>query len=306
VAVLPLSFPRRLQLLKLLRGHGLREVERGRGDEVAAALSRIAGFFNMGVSEPHSSASLPSSGAIAPAEPPPVIDDSDDPWALPRFREPKLFLPEGQRTFLRAIAVKPRVLFCAWDVHVDLKDALRARGAELWVYGLGFVGNAPDDDAILATDPLVQAPIDAGAAGWYLDVPAERLAVVVVLASRGERVAQSNVTILPPGKSAPPGPLWVASLPPSIDRKRLRGGRLLRGELPAGATLETRGDSVGIALDADGTGAALPSSGGRPAWPPLPSSSSLPSSGQALSFTPHATSHATSEPAPIGPTKKAP
>ena len=225
------TLPRRIQLVKLLRANGLRDVERMRDEELKAALGRL----RLVVPDPSGSTTRgnPSSGAFLarPADPPPIVDDSDDPHALPRFREPKLFLPESERTFLRAIAVKPRLLFCTWDVNRQEREALGGP-VELQLFWRDFLGDAPNPDDVLQQGPSARVDVDVSSAGWYLNVPGERLAVVAALSVvNGRRIVASNVTITPPARPAPPGPLWMATLPPAMDRRRLGGRALMKGEV---------------------------------------------------------------------------
>ena len=146
-----LPFPRRLQLVKLLRAHGLRDVERLREDELKDALARLSILM------------------------PDVDDDSDDPHALPRFREPRPFLPNGERTFVRVIAVKPRRLFVTWDLRWDLPDG----ATRLEVMWRDVLGASPSATELLEQQPSLSIPVDRLAPGWYVDIPADRLAVAV-------------------------------------------------------------------------------------------------------------------------------
>lgn len=255
-----MTLPRRIQLLKLLRANGVRGVERMREDDLKDALQRL----RLVVPAPSSAERpAPSSHAFLAraAEPPPPFDDGDDPHALPRFREPKLLLPEGERTFLRLIAVKPRLLFCTWDVA----RAERARGghARLELCWRDFLGEPPSARDLLGQQPALVVDVDLAAGGWYLTVPGERLAIAAALVVDGTRLAASNVTLTPPARPAPPGPLWLATLPPSIDRRRLRQGRLLRGEVPEAALArlgesDARGVEIDDELPASATAMRLP------------------------------------------------
>jgi hypothetical protein len=284
------TLPRRIQLVKLLRANGLRDVERMREDELREALARL----RVVVPDPKAAErGAPSSGAFLarPADPPPFVDDSDDPWALPRFREPKLFLPDGERTFLRAIAVKPRLLFCTWDVRSQDRAHLEGP-VELQLSWRDFLGDAPGAGEVLRQEPFTRIPIELSSAGWYVTIPGDRIAVtaslVVVGQEKSRRLAESNVTLAPPARPAPPGPYWLATLPPSLDRRRLKDRSLMKGEVGdlrrVGET-DARGldDLDDEALPASATAMRVPwlqtmpssaSSGSSP-----PSSGSLPSSG---------------------------
>ena len=273
-----MTLPRRIQLVKLLRANGLRDVERMRDEELRAALGRL----HLVIPEPPPRKSAPSSGAFLarPAEPPPVVDDSDDPHALPRFKEPKLFLPDGERTFLRAIAVKPRLLFCTWDVARSEREKLEGP-VELQLFWRDFLGDAPFADDLLQQQPSARVDVDVAAPGWYLNVPGDRLAVAaaLVVTTSGRRLVCSNVSIAPPARPGPPGPLWMATLPPSLDRRKLLERKLLRGSV-TGVDFKRVGetDARGLALGYDEDD-ALPSSQTRMRLPwmnaPSPSSSSL-------------------------------
>ena len=240
-----MTLPRRIQLLKLLRANGLRGVERMREDELKDALQKLRVVLPAPAPAEHAS---PSSHAFLAraAEPAPPIHDGDDPHALPRFREPKLLLPEGERSFLRLISVKPRLLFCTWDL--SSADRARAGEARLELCWRDFLGERPSASDLLQQQPALRLPVDLAAGGWYLSVPGERLAVAAALYVGDERVAHSNLSLAPPARPAPPGPLWVATLPPSLDRRALRQGKLLRGEVPA-AALTRMGESDARSLE---------------------------------------------------------
>jgi hypothetical protein len=274
-----MTLPRRIQLVKLLRQNGLRDVERMREDELKEALKKL----RVVVPDPATSTGQhPSSGAFIarPAELPPPIDDEDDAWALPRFREPRLLLPDEERTFLRAIAVKPRLLFVTWDVRRDQRHDLEGP-VELHLFWRDFLGDAPSSDDLLAQPPALRLAVELSSNGWYVNVPGERLAVAaaLVVATSGRRIAQSNTTLTPPARPAPPGPWWVATLPPSLDRRRLRNRALFKGELLE-ADLRRIGESDARGLDlledesppASGSKARLP-------WMHVPAPSSATSSG---------------------------
>ena len=267
-----MTLPRRIQLVKLLRANGLRDVERMREEELREALGRLRLVIPDPASVPATHA--PSSGAFLarPADPPPVLDDSDDPYALPRFKEPRLFLPDGERTFLRAIAVKPRLLFCTWDMRRDERAHLEGP-VELHVYWRDFLGDAPGADDLLTQQPGLRVAVDVSSAGWYLNVPGERLAVAaaLIVTTSGRRIVGSNVALAPPARPAPPGPLWLATLPPSLDRRRLLNRRLLKGEegdLRRVGEADARFIDLDDDLPASQTAVRLP-------WLQAPSSSAL-------------------------------
>src|SRR5205823_8975335 len=97
---------------------------------------------------------------------------------------------------------------------------------ELTLHWHDFLGDPPSADELLRQAPSARVDIDLGAAGWYLNVPGDRLAVVASLriaaaGSTGRVLVASNVTLTPPARPAPPGPLWMATLPPSLDRRKL-------------------------------------------------------------------------------------
>lgn len=287
-----LPFPRRLQLVKLLRAHGLRDVERLREDELKDALSRLNILF-----PETGSAFAPATGPIpsstmggARAQPAPIADDSDDPHCLPRFREPRMFLPDNERTFFRVVAVKPRQLFFTWDLHKDLP---RDRPAWIQIFVRDVLGEAPDVADVARQHPSFVVDVDVNAPGWYVDVPGDRLAVAATLVVDGIRVATSNLALTPPSRPAPPGPFWEATLQTSTSRKSLRKGGLLKGKLPTGASLVVKGEAARVEDVAEeefdevvaGSGAWMRA---RPATGPSVSSSSMPSSSHSSSLSPAA------------------
>jgi hypothetical protein len=254
-----LPFPRRLQLVKLLRAHGLRDVERLREDELKEALARLsilmpdltseAPFVQPAPSSALSSSTLSSSALSSSAlsSSAPFTSGSqatdDDDAGLPRFREPRVFLPNNERTFVRAIAVKPRVVFATWDTSADVPDG----PARLEVYAAPYLGTQPSSSTLLSSPMLASIDIDRSSSGWYLEVPAERVAVVLRLVVDADDgpvvVASSNVALMPPSRPAPRGPLWMATLAPDVDRRTLRGEGLLRPRLPEGAAVVTQGEA---------------------------------------------------------------
>ena len=254
-----LPFPRRLQLVKLLRAHGLRDVERLREDELKDALARLSILMPDLTSEAPFVTQAPSSqSGPASLTAPAVDDDSDDPHALPRFREPRPFLPNGERTFVRVIAVKPRRLFVTWDLRWDLPDG----ATRLEVMWRDVLGASPSATELLEQQPSLSIPVDRLAPGWYVDIPADRLAVavrfVIDAADGPVTIATSNVALTPPARPAPPGPLWLATLQPDVDRRTLRGAGLLQPELPVGASLDTRGEALPDAVLAPATVSSVP------------------------------------------------
>jgi hypothetical protein len=216
------TLPRRLQLMKLLGSRGLRVSERMREEEVRQALAKLK-------MKPTAVQEMPSSPSLARrSDSAPAVIDEDDPHALPRFREPRLLLPDHERTFLRAIAQKPRVCFFTWDVA----RARRRGSARLQVRWAEFLGDPQDSAALLKLAPSLTVDVDVGAGGWYVPVPGERLAIIGRLMDADGVICTSNVTLTPPARPAPPGPLWLATLPPALSRRALRGRALLAGAVP--------------------------------------------------------------------------
>lgn len=273
-----LTLPRRIQLVKLLRANGLRDVERMREDELKEALLRL----RLVIPDPlkASATSGTSSGALLarPADPPPVLDDSDDPYASPRFREPKLFLPDNERTFLRAIAVKPRLLFCTWDMQRDARAALDGP-VQLHLFWRDFLGDPPTAQELLRQEPAARVDVELSSPGWYMNVPGERLglaaALVVVGAAGVRRLAESNLCLTPPARPAPPGPFWLATLPPSLDRRRLAERKVFGAD---GTDLKRVGETDARGIDVDVEDLPSSSERARAPWSSLLSSEEAPSS----------------------------
>jgi hypothetical protein len=243
-----MTLPRRIQLVKLLRANGLRDVERLRADELREVLHRLRAPLA-------SAAPVPSSAAFVarPMEAvPPIVDESDDPCAAPRFREPKLFLPDHERTFLRAIPVKARLLFCTWDVRADVRSSLQGQ-AQLHLFWREFLGEPPEAHELLTQELAALVDVELSSPGWYVTVPGERLAlaaalVVVVPGQGAKRIIESNLCITPPARPAPAGPLWLATLPPSLDRRRLAARTVFGLEE---SKLRRVGEAVALALDVE-------------------------------------------------------
>lgn len=287
-----LPFPRRLQLVKLLRAHGLRDVERLREDELKDALARLNILFP----DDARSAFAPTTGTLPSstmgggrASPAPISDD-DDPHALPRFREPRVFLPDHERTFLRVVAVKPRHFFFTWELHKDLR---RDRPAWLQIFVADFLGDAPDAASLAGQSPSFVVDVDANAPGWYVTIPVDRAAVAAALVVDGIRVATSNMAIAPPSRPAPPGPLWEATLSTSTSRRALRHAGLLKDKLPFGASLVVKGEAARVDDGADdldlefetGAGASGSWMRSKASQAPGPSSSAMPSSSHSAALS---------------------
>jgi hypothetical protein len=281
--------------VKLLRAHGLRDVERMREDELKDALSRLSLLL------PDLQRTLPAMSAPPPASMPvsrrsddaaPATIDDENAWCLPRFREPRIFVPEGDRTFLRLVAVKPRLLFFTWDIAADVAR----EAARLEIVVRETLGEPPAEADLLAQPASFVVDIDLRAPGWYVDVAPERFAVVARLFVGDRLAASSNLALTPPARPAPPGPLWMATIKPGVDRRALRGGGVLRGKLPDGAGLEVAGEVLpeptsfepslplpSSAERARGPDESPPSSGAMPARSRLPRIESGPSSSSLLS-----------------------
>jgi hypothetical protein len=230
----PFTLPRRLRLVRLLHAKGFRDAERLREDELEAALKRLDTLSST-ASLARGKSGPSSSEKMARTEDVNTIDWRalyDDPDALPRFREPKIFLPEGDRTFLRLVAVDAERVFATWDLDAAAR-ALVSHGAKLELHVL-------DDDR-----PATVHDVDTRVGGWYIDAPGERLAVLARLVTPdGTVVVESNPAIVPANRPAPPGPLVFATLPPFVDRRMLAHGPLLDGtELPKGIVRTERGVS---------------------------------------------------------------
>ncbi len=280
-----LPFPRRLQLVKLLRAHGLRDVERLREDELREALARLS--ILLPDLQPHASVFAPPPSSTMggrAAGPAPVSDNDDDAHCLPRFKEPRVFLPDRERTFLRVLAVKPRVLFFTWELHKALP---RDRPTQIEIFVRDTLAEPPQANDLAGQHPSFVVDVDAAAPGWYVTLSGERIAVAAALVIDGRRVCISNLALTPPSRPAPPGPLWEATLPPGVSRRALRKGGLLRGSLPAGAVLVVRGEAVRVEVPGGAAGvdaADVAPSSGLLMRGPLPSSSSFAASSERAAF----------------------
>jgi hypothetical protein len=268
--------PERIRLIKLLRAHGLRAVERLREDELKDALKKLG--LAVPPEEPQSSQPPPREGPwsatvargmedLGEEPPPPAPGDGRD----VRYDEPPLDLPDGRRTFVRLVAVSPERLFATWEL--DENDS-RAPGAD----HLEIVA-ADDKDG----PALMSTRVDRASHSWYTAAPDERIALAARLRIGGRVVARSNTTWVPPSRPAPPGPLVFATVPVSVDRRDLRGGKLtsarLGDALPAGVSLDDTGEHTSAGAhtqpaDAPASGDLAPT--GAPSSWSLPSSHSLP------------------------------
>lgn len=298
-----LPFPRRLQLVKLLRAHGVKDVERLREDELREALTSLGiSLPDLVDDAPFAPPSSTTSGAIPQEMSTAAIEqaveqaidlDADDPHALPQFREPRVSLPEHDHTFVRAIAVAPGELYCTWQLHTDVVPG----PVRLRVHTAEYLGTAPPVEELLQR-PGVDAEVDRDAPGWYLRQPAERLAFLVELVVKSDAgdvvVATSNPTLAPPARPAPAGPLWMATLTSDVDRRALRHNGLLNPSLPQGVHVEhlgtvdedgittVAGERVPLGISASALSRVSSASGasaaGSSLLSSLPSSSSMPSS----------------------------
>lgn len=245
--------PERLRMVKLLRTHGLRHAERMRETELKSALNELGLHLDDNADteqvalNPASSQALQGDALNAAAPPveedPAALEDRyDDAYALPFYREPKVSIPEGQRTFLRLIAVDWGLLFATWDLAPEMWQA-DIDGAELRILPVE-TENALDESAV-----LMRASVDLRARSWYLPVESmDRYALKAVLVTfkhgKAELLSHSNETSVPPTTLAPEGPLWFASISPDVPRESLQGGALVRAlagenvELPAGAEVD--------------------------------------------------------------------
>jgi hypothetical protein len=302
-----LPFPRRLQLVKLLRAHGVKDVERLREDELREALTALGiSLPDLVDDAPFAPPSSTTSGAIPQELTTAAIEqaidvDADDPHALPQFREPRVSLPEHDHTFVRAIAVAPGELYCTWQLHTDVVPG----PVRLRVHTAEYLGTAPPVEEMLQR-PGVDAEVDRDAPGWYLRQPPERLAFLVELVVKSDAgdvvVATSNPTLAPPSRPAPAGPLWMATLTSDVDRRALRNSGLLQPSLPAGAHVEhlgtvddsgittVAGERVPLGIAASAlqrvSSASGASASGSSLLSTLPSSSSFPSSSLQTSSLP--------------------
>lgn len=290
----------RIRLIRILRTHGLRAVERLRADELRAALEKLGLTLNADEERPAANAAAPapasatssvSSSEMAhareestrepPSEDAPTEEAPMD-TMVPRFREPDAFLPVGERTFVRLIAVDWNHLYATWDVDASTRSRLGGDDARLFVRVADASSNEPG--AVLFDES-----IRVSAKGWYLRAPEPRLRVVAALCTPGgEVLAVSNACVVPPNHPAPPGPLRFATVPISVDRRRLRGGQLFCAlideatELPEDVVVEEAGRVVRARVPRAEEESA-PSSGAKQrvlsqGGPTLPVADSAPSS----------------------------
>jgi hypothetical protein len=249
------SIPERIRLVKLLRAHGLRDVERLRQDELKEALHRLGLSADP---KPVPPAELPpregpwSATQARRAEQVPV-DVGPPPQAESdgrdvRYDEPDVRVPHGRRTFVRLIAVEPGRLFATWDLSPDDRGAPGDARLEI---------RSVDGDAALRS-----IVVDRDAHRWYLDSPAEREGLYARLWIGDREVARGNACWPPPSQPAPPGRLVLATVPVDVDRRALRGGKLLASAalgqaLPAGVTVDATGQiASAVAAPGDGPSSA--------------------------------------------------
>lgn len=267
---LPHLLPRRVRLVKLLRAHGLRDAERLREDELLGALSRlkivlpstapIAFAAPLPTSSGHSPNAAPSASAAADTEAD-LESLYDDPHALERFLEPKIFIPAGERTFLRLIAVDPFTLFATWDLDEHARSLVEGRV---------FIDLVRLDD----DENTQRVFIDLLPGGWYIGAPRSGCTVVARLgceSAQGDKViVESNAAIVLPNQPQEGGEVIFATIPPKTNRAALAGGKLLeeKAALPDGVTIEATGESATLPVSerqrvVDGAAADAPGSGER-------------------------------------------
>lgn len=240
---LPHLLPRRVRLVKLLRAHGLRDAERLREDELLGALSRLkivlpsTAPVEFAAPLPTSSAHLPSDVASEDVtdSAPEAESPYDDPHALERFLESKIFIPAGERTFLRLIAVDPFTLFATWDLDEHARSLIEGRV---------FIDLVRLDD----DGETHRVHIDLLPGGWYLSAPRSGCTVVARLgceSAHGDKViAESNAAIVLPNQPQEGGEVIFATIPPKTNRASLAGGKLLdaTASLPEGVVTNATGE----------------------------------------------------------------
>lgn len=229
--------PERLRMVKLLRTHGLRHAERMRESELKSALQELGLHLHeetdsaLAALNPASSQAFVGeagepSGALVAEDEATLQERFDDPYALPFYREAKVTIPEGQRTFLRLIAVDWGLLFATWDLAPELWQTGYDR-VELRILPVEAT-DLLDESAV-----LLRTEVDLRARSWYLPVDnMDRYALKAVLityrAEGPQVLSASNETSVPPTRLAPEGPLWFASIEPNVPRQSLQGGALVR------------------------------------------------------------------------------
>lgn len=252
--------PLHIDLAALLRSGGFAALEKARPAEIRAALAKLSQRFpevaSLLAKHPSSDSFLTAQAASMTAPKtsplPANWEQLDDPYALPRFFEPKPFLPEGDRTFLRLIAIDARRLFCTWDLSADVHQHIDG-AVELHLYQRDWLGVPPRLEEIVQSAPCQVLEVDVAARSWYLPTPAARVAVVVRLVVRNTHqqirvLSTSNVALIPADGPAPAGPRWFATLPPKVSRRALAQSDALeqalyhdeaQATLPEGASIST-------------------------------------------------------------------
>ncbi|MFZ9889874.1 MAG: hypothetical protein ACO3JL_20450, partial [Myxococcota bacterium] len=270
-------FSERIRLVRILKTHGVRTAERMRAEELQSAVKKLRltaeleaelapdtstmleNAVAVAVAEPVSSTELVQRGIDEP--PPPLEETPFDPID-PRFREAQNFLPSGERTFVRLIAVDWHRLFATWDLGPEARALAAADEAELVITAAD--GEENDESAVLHRER-----VRLSSKGWYLPATPARLGVVASLrAIGGASLARSNRVIVPPNHPAPPGELRFATVPVGANRALLRGGALLgallddQTELPPGVVIAESGRQVRSPTQ-DEIGESAPSYGRR-------------------------------------------
>ena len=235
----------------LLQAHGLRAAQARRPAEIRALLTHLL-------------ADLDDTGPVTSGEPapgsrmpgPPAHKTPGDPAFAadtaacsiaggdPFFGEPAPVLPEGERTFLRLVAVDAETLFCT----LDLSAADRAR----FQGGARIVIDTPRLDETGPARAASSVAIDIAPGRWSLPAPGPRQVVVARLCTpAGDTVVTSNPAIVPANTPAPAGRAVFVTIPSDVDRATLADGALYAAlSDPAPGAVE---HTLGVRVEVRGT-----------------------------------------------------
>ena len=213
--------PIRIKLLRLLKSHGLRRAERLREDEMRHALQELPDLVKRwqdhieqtvhgGTMKPENTPSSSAHWNRGYQRRPAPLAGSASVTPSNHKLEPEpdaaLLLPQGERTFLRFIAVDEETLFCTWDLSSDGRQQAK-NGVRIRILN-------EETQAVLFDEQ-----VHSDAHRWYFrlhdDYHGPTLRALLV-SSEGTPIATSNPVIVPRSRPAPPGPLLFATVPPEV------------------------------------------------------------------------------------------